>query len=521
MINFINRNTTFNKALTALLLLAVLSANFSCKKALDVQSTRLSTEETQWTTLEDGLSGVLGMYALMRTAMASNNTHWLMGELRQGDFQATNRSDLKAIIRGDLKASYPIMNEISNWRRFYSVVNATSLFIERSGEILAKDKRYTKVNNDVDIAQARALRAFAYFYMVRIWGDVPLLTSSHDGQFEEHERTDQKKVLAFAESELLAAAKTLPIYYGWADPQLPGDYYGKNRDYWNGVLFTKISAYAILSHITAWQGKYLETEIYTKFIMENYQKDGSQSSPRYISMNDLTENGFYSPFAFKRGVQIVGFAFEYGNGEATANGHIEQLTLAAPITRKPVPDMYVPKDTILSAFKDLKDQRFGLDTITKLYRTNYFVNFNTEKPIFKKIAVVQNGDVGNDGTYAVFSSAVLFTRLEELTLLRAEALAVLGFRDEAISWLNTAAAKRGTTAFSNTSSDDVVDAIFAERRRELMGEGWRWYDLVRYNRIKRNNPGFNKLLDENGIYWPISRDVLNANKKIVQNSFWN
>ncbi|SHG97967.1 RagB/SusD family nutrient uptake outer membrane protein [Pedobacter caeni] len=521
MIYFINRNTIFNKAVITVLLIAVISMNFSCKKALDVQSTRLSTEKTQWTTLEDGLSGLLGMYALMRTAMASNNTHWLMGELRLGDFQATSRSDLKAIIRGDLKASYPIMNEITNWRRFYSVINSTSLFIERSGEILAKDKRYTKVNNDVDIAQARALRAFAYFYMVRIWGDVPLITSSHDGQFEEHAKTDQKKVLAFAEAELLAAAKVLPIYYGLNDPQLPGDYYGRNRDSWNGVLLTKISAYSILSHLSAWQGRYVDTEVYTKFVMDNYQKDGSQSSPRYISMDDLTENGFYSPFAFKRGVQIVGFAFEYGNGEATANGHIEQLTLAAPLIRKPVPDMFVPKDTIRSAFKDLKDLRFGLDTVTKLYRTNYFLNYNTEMPIFKKINVRQNGDLGNDGTFAVFSSAVLFTRLEEITLLRAEALAVLGARNEAIDALNTASSRRGATGFSNTSNADVIDAIFAERRRELMGEGWRWYDLVRYNRIKRNNPAFNRLLDENGIYWPISRDVLNANKLIVQNSYWN
>lgn len=517
MIFFVNRINALNKTVMVLWLCTVVALNLSCKKMLDVESTRLSTEETQWKTLEDGRAGVFGMYAHLRAALASNNRHWLMGDLRNGDFEATSRPDLKAIMNGDLNAKYPVINEITNWRRFYSVINAASLFIERSGEIMKTDRRYTEINHNVDVAQARAVRAFAYFYMVRIWGDVPLLVSSHDGFFEEKARTDQGKVLAFAETELLEASKLLPFYYGGTDPQLPGDYYGFNAGALNGALFTKTSAYAILSHISAWQGKYINTEIYTKFIMDNYTRDESGTGPRYISMDDLTNNGFYSPFAYKRGVQIVGFPFEYGTGEATADGHIEQLTLAAPLILKPVPDMFIPKDTILKSFTDPKDLRFGLDTITKLYRTNYFINFNTERPIFKKIKVVSDG---GDGSFALFSSAVLFTRLEEIALLRAEALAVLGFRDEAIDNLNTATAKRGIAAFSNASGKDLIDAIFAERRRELMGEGWRWYDLVRYNKIKGTNPAFNKLIQENGIYWPISREVLNANKLIVQNTYW-
>jgi hypothetical protein len=53
-----------------------------------------------------------------------------------------------------------------------------------------------------------------------------------------------------------------------------------------------------------------------------------------------------------------------------------------------------------------------------------------------------------------------------------------------------------------------------------MGEGWRWYDLVRQNRIKRTNPAFNELIDKGGIYWPIAQEVLNRNSKIKQNSYW-
>ncbi|ULT28104.1 RagB/SusD family nutrient uptake outer membrane protein [Sphingobacterium sp. E70] len=59
-----------------------------------------------------------------------------------------------------------------------------------------------------------------------------------------------------------------------------------------------------------------------------------------------------------------------------------------------------------------------------------------------------------------------------------------------------------------------------ERRRELMGEGWRWYDQIRLAKIKKNNPRLNALIENGGIYWPISSDVLERNSKLEQNSYW-
>jgi hypothetical protein len=59
-----------------------------------------------------------------------------------------------------------------------------------------------------------------------------------------------------------------------------------------------------------------------------------------------------------------------------------------------------------------------------------------------------------------------------------------------------------------------------ERRRELMGEGWRWYDQIRFAKIKKNNPTLNTLIENGGIFWPISADVLSRNSKLKQNSYW-
>jgi tetratricopeptide (TPR) repeat protein len=515
----------------ALLLSLVGIGNFSCKKIEDVQSTRLATEESNWKTLEDARANLLSVYGLMRSATVSDNTHWLMGDLRQGDFQITNRADLKSIVIGQLNAQYPVINRITNWRRFYAVINAASLFIERSKQIIPLDSRYTQINNNVDVAQVRILRAFAYFYMVRIWGDVPLLTSSHDGDFVKLPRTGKDKVLQFATSELLAAAQVVPFKYGGDDPILPGLYYGAGWASWNGNIFTRLSAYIILGHIAAWQGNYLDAATYTKFVLDNYTKSNGSGSNGivYLDMDALTENvNYYSPFAFKRATVLVGFPFEAGNGLSTANGHIEQLTLASPFIPKAQPEMFVPKDSILNIFTDPADLRFSVNPVNGLYRTNYFYNFTSEQPIFNKIKVIYTAQTS--GNLTLFSSTMLFSRIEEVTLLRAEACAALGQRDEAIAALNKASNLRGTDPYDPSSGKNLVDAIFEERRRELMGEGWRWYDIVRFNRlknptgtfIKRNGTPltFRQFESMGGIYWPVSQDVINANPLVTQNAYW-
>lgn len=485
----------------------------SCNKTLDVPSTRVAGEPQHWTTLDDVRSGLIGVYGLFRAALASDNAFWLWGDLRGGDFSSFSRPDLKAIIESNLNASYPVIQNITDWRRFYAVINACNMFIERSDSAL-QDKRYTELNHTVDIAQVRALRAFAYFFMVRIWGDVPLITQSHDGTFEDMPRTSQEKVLSFCESELRAAAQDLPYVYGANDPQQPGPYYGYDYSTFSNTLITKLAAYALLAHVAAWQGHYYDVAVYTKFIMDNYQKEGLQ----YSTIDQLTNaDGI---FADRNPNQLIGFNFLKSNGEATSSGHIEQLTLGAPLISKPYPDIYVSKDSIISAFpgSDGNDERFGIDTISGLSRTAYFTNYSGEIPIFSKIKVINGGTQEPD--FAVFTSAIIFTRLEELTLLRAEALAVLQQRTEAIQLLNIIKSNRGIRPYVEGDPRDLVTEIFNERRRELMGEGWRWYDLIRYNKIKRNNPSFNALIDQGGIYWPIAQDILGRNHLLVQNSYW-
>jgi hypothetical protein len=54
-----------------------------------------------------------------------------------------------------------------------------------------------------------------------------------------------------------------------------------------------------------------------------------------------------------------------------------------------------------------------------------------------------------------------------------------------------------------------------------MGEGQRWFDIIRYKKIKNNDPVFNTMIQNGGIYWPVAKALLAQNPLLVQTPFWN
>ncbi len=496
----------------------------SCDDFLTVDSRHSADETQQWETLEDTRAALMGVYGLMRAAVAANNTQWACGEVRMGDFTVLNNVELQAIHDNRLSTNYELVSGISDWSRFYRVINAASVFLEHSGSIIGKDASYSEENLKWDQAQARALRAFAYYYLVNIWGDVPLVTYSYDnGNFPQLPRTSSSDVLQYARKELLAAIENLPFLFG-SDNNL---YYNQESTFWRGLLINKLSAYAILAHVSALLGNYADVETYTSYILDNYSQigisdgvgNGMMDIENIVSTTGLF-NSTQSTYAANR---LVNLDFDYEFYETSQDGHLEKWTLASPYVRKATPTLYVSTDSLWSIFTNTSDLRFGVDTLSMGYTTNY-VNLSGKYPVFKKINVVQDGSTG-DGNFALFGSAMVFSRLEEILLLNVEALIVLNRPEDAIAQLNELRNVRGLSKMSYNRDfkgdiNSVLDEVFQERRRELMGEGWRFYDIIRRQRIRRDNPKLLKLIEDGGIYWPIAPEVIRRNPKIQQNQYW-
>ncbi|RYE51019.1 MAG: RagB/SusD family nutrient uptake outer membrane protein, partial [Sphingobacteriales bacterium] len=70
----------------------------------------------------------------------------------------------------------------------------------------------------------------------------------------------------------------------------------------------------------------------------------------YTSTTFLTQrNGF---FYDKRNEHLLAFGFVWGHQDASFSGNMESLALAEPVVNKSIPDVFVPKDSILSIFRE-------------------------------------------------------------------------------------------------------------------------------------------------------------------------
>lgn len=477
----------------------------SCSDFFDVESTHAAGEEQQWSSIEDTRAALMGVYALTRSALVDNNAHWLLGDLRLGDFTVLNRSDLQAIKDDNLNTNIKLVNEICDYTRFYTAINAAAVFIEKANQTVGKDQAYSERNLKWDVAQARALRAFLYFYMARLWGDVPLVTRSYDnGSFHSVKPAPQAEILEYAKNELLAATANLPLTYGDNNNL----YYFQKPDYWYGILLNKLSAYALLAHISAYRGNYADAESYCDYIMDNYVSYSGMKENNYITATSdiVSSKGLFSSnskdFARRR---LLGFAFPYAGHESTREGHIEDLTLGAPYVKKAQPEIYVSRDSLEHIYTSVSDNRFGIDSTTVTYNNSY-VDITGELPVFKKINVITDGSESETG-YDVFSSALVFSRIEDILLLKAEAMAVLNRPEGSVQLLNKMRTVRGVplATYNRTFGGDrltVLNEVFNERRRELIGEGWRFYDEVRRQKLFRDNKTLLEKIENGTIYLP-------------------
>src|SRR5690606_25937095 len=128
---------------------------------------------------------------------------------------------------------------LASWRTFYEAVKQANLVLKYTPELLGQHTITEAVANEL-MGQAYIMRAFTYFYLVRIWGDVPLITipflSNND--IVPYGRESQEKIFEQIHADLGEGARLMPAS-------------ATGR-----TTFTRAAAYAIDAHAYAWEHNY-------------------------------------------------------------------------------------------------------------------------------------------------------------------------------------------------------------------------------------------------------------------------
>jgi len=369
------------------------------------------------------------------------------------------------------------------------------------------------------IKEVRTMRALFYFYMMDMYGNVPITAF---GTSEAPVQSTKAEVFSYIEDELLEVADGLS-----APATVTQAYYGRP---------TKWMAYALLQKMylnaATYTGKtmYAESVVYGDKILK---ESGLALMSNY---NDL-----FSPANGPNSETIFAAVYDanYSVGMAMTRYALHS-TLRAKYSLPFSPsNAMCTIAEFYSTFNQPGDVRnatwlagpqFAADGVTKILNGSSQLNF-TPEIVLTDVATMDVGpevggisrgvrsikffpDPNTNSSTRFQNNDMPVLRLADVYLMKAEALLRQGgSAGEALTLVNRIRTRAGAPALTSITLDELL----VERGRELAWEGWRRNDLIRYGKYE-GAWGFKK--GSEGAYrniFPIPATELVLNNKLVQN----
>jgi len=340
------------------------------------------------------------------------------------------------------------------------------------------------------IAEARFLRAFAYYNLMDFYGNVPLVTSVSTTLPEQSTR---EEIFNFVESELLEIQDLLK--------ESGSNEYGR---------VDKVAAWALLSKLylnaQVWVGQDMYSEALTfasrainsTYSINTTDANGNGTAYDELFLADNDSNGAQNEFIFALnfdgnqsrtfgGTTFLIHAAIGGNmnpAEFGVNGGWGGLRTTSAFVSKF--DSSVTERDAAGNPIEWNDGRAMFHTSGQTYEINVIANTFTDGYAVTKFKNVDsNGNAGSDTGGDFTDTDLPIIRLAEMYLNYAEAVLRGGAGGDigtATGYINELRERAyGDTSGNITSSDLTLDFILAERSRELYWEGQRRTDLIRFN----------------------------------------
>lgn len=463
------KNTTIIYLLQTVFLLV----GTSCNKMLSVKPQSKLTQDQFWKNRDEALAAVAGIYA------TAENTHW---DLANGNLSATDMSPVEAYIywgemRGDLLAASPgklptspdqsskenvdnllvSANDITTkYTHFYRIIDEANLAIKYIPNIVNLDPSLSKTEAAQLVGEAYFLRAYAYFWLARTFKDVPLVLvpSETDAQNYNVAKSTQDVIFAQILKDLTIARNTLPEWY--SNTQYPR------------CRATQYSALAVLSDVELWIAATSTTAdknaLYDKVITNC---DSVINSGRFILLPGTTYASIFTAGNTSESI-FESYSNALLNTQTNNLNNWYQNYFAVPSS----------VDNLFYASSNPDYRSFAPPTGAAGGATaGAIVSYNVSTRVVLKYNVTTN-----DARWIFYRYPdILFMKAEALAHRYPDDIAHLQLACDLVNQVRARAFGIPTyTLITPSTTIDMDNALLDERGREFVGEGKRWFDLVRF-----------------------------------------
>ncbi|MFD1002766.1 RagB/SusD family nutrient uptake outer membrane protein [Ohtaekwangia kribbensis] len=371
-------------------------------------------------------------------------------------------------------------NLITEWRSMYNLIAHSNTTIHAIEDLASEN--IAEADRNAALGEAKFMRAYAYFTLTRLWGDVPIIKDSKD-LFDNPlvYRNHASDVYQFVANDLTFARKNLPATWDkgrvttWSAQGLLSKVYLT----WAGLNQSGTRNQSLLDSAKLYAGNVCENSGLS--LMENY------ADVFKYQFNDNAESLFALQWPTNGGGWYQGNMLQLYSNALQINGGGGYYGIEATY------DMYLQ-------YLDIANDSIEVDSLrrkaTFMYRNDTYPELNTN------ISYVENGVTktglkfnGNSGlkkhiignekdlNLPLMSNTsspehTILLRLADIYLVYVEA--VLGNNmttsdAQALGYFNQIRRRAGLAEVSSISEP----TLFKERRIELAGEGEYWFDIVR------------------------------------------
>ena len=493
------------KTFPVLLLLLIFSAGCT-NDFLSENNKSAITQENYFTTSAQAQAAVAGIYPMLQSFTKEieyrGDAPWSLLEMPVGHIGLGGSQYKVGSIKHTNSANEPVYSLI--WTDFYNGIANANLAIKRIPAI-----NMNEVTKKRLLGEVYFLRALYYSYLVKLYGDIPLITEPINFTSPDlyPERSSKEKIYELIINDLKEAEKSeLPRVDETGRPSL-----GAVKSLLSSVYLT-MAGYPLNKGTDYYQ---LAANKAKEVLDGNYYK----LFDNYAYLHDRAHKN-KQELIFQ--VQYLGSVKVNRITEFISPSGISKLTsdLGTVVPIKEFISSYELNDKRMEEKQFYFTESFAKGSSTKIIKfTPSLYKFWLEE------AAGQNGDGNSDQNWTIL-------RLPEVMLIYAEALNEVEGPANAYAQINLIRQRANLSLLTGLTKDEFRKAVWRERYHELAFENKAYFDIQRTHKVYNLSTGSFEdaysYINESGVkfneqymLWPVPQSEIDTNPKLLpQNIGW-